>query len=44
MGKIVSQIVEREFSNQFPLLFVRLAFEGAEPMMDASLSKLGVTL
>ncbi len=43
MCEIVPQIMKREVSNQLPMILVRLAFEGAEPVMDACLGELGMT-
>ena len=44
MCKIVSQIMEREVSNQVPLLVVGLTFQCPEPVMNARLCQLGVPL
>src|SRR6266487_6996173 len=44
MGEIVPQIMKREVSNRFPLLRVGLAFQRPEPVMNARLGQLRVTL
>ena len=44
MGKIMTQVVEREVGNKVVLVFGRELFKSAKPVMDASLGQLGVAL
>jgi hypothetical protein len=44
MREIMPQVMKAQFSNQLLMTPIRLAFEGAEPVMDARLGEMGITL